>query len=338
MDKLLTRSEFRNAVFARDKNQCVLCYAPAQDAHHIFERRLWPDGGYYLNNGASVCGPCHLKCESTEITVETLWLKIGVDHKKAPRPPHLYPDQKYDKWGNPYNDKGLRFKGDLFYDESVQKILKPYLSEFCDYVKYPRTYHLPTSPGRTKDDRVLENTNVFAGKKVIITEKMDGENTTIYQDHVHARSINSDNHPSRSWVKNLASKLGWLLDDGWRICGENMWAKHSIHYTDLEDYFLGFSMWHNNKCLSWRNTTEWFELLGVKSVPVLYEGVFHDDLIGYFANLTTNKENREGFVIRLADSFLYGQFRHCVAKYVRENHVQTSHNWKREKIVRNKLK
>ena len=51
----LTRDQFRNGVFARDGHKCVLCQAPGQDAHHIMERRLFPDGGYYLDNGATVC-------------------------------------------------------------------------------------------------------------------------------------------------------------------------------------------------------------------------------------------------------------------------------------------
>lgn len=65
--KLLTRDAFREGVFARDGNCCVFCGRPAVDAHHILERRLWPDGGYYLNNGASVCAEHHMLCETTEI-------------------------------------------------------------------------------------------------------------------------------------------------------------------------------------------------------------------------------------------------------------------------------
>ena len=66
--KLLDRDTFREAVFKRDGYLCVLCKAPAQDAHHIIERRLWPDSGYYLENGVSLCGPCHLKAEMTDVS------------------------------------------------------------------------------------------------------------------------------------------------------------------------------------------------------------------------------------------------------------------------------
>ena len=42
---LLTRDEFRNKVFERDRRRCVICGATnfdaRLDAHHIIERRLW---------------------------------------------------------------------------------------------------------------------------------------------------------------------------------------------------------------------------------------------------------------------------------------------------------
>ena len=37
--------------------------------------------------------------------------------------------------------------------------------------KYPRTYHLPFSPGFTSDDKVLKDDSQFYGKRVVVTEK-----------------------------------------------------------------------------------------------------------------------------------------------------------------------
>ena len=67
---LLTRDAFREGVFKRDNYKCVFCGNPGQDAHHVVERRLWNDGGYYLENGATVCNEPHLDCEKTIISVE----------------------------------------------------------------------------------------------------------------------------------------------------------------------------------------------------------------------------------------------------------------------------
>jgi len=326
--KLLTREAFREGVFARDGFKCVFCDKPAVDAHHIMERRLWPDGGYYLENGASVCEEHHLACERTLISVEDVRHACGIT--KIIVPPHLYDDHIFDKWGNPVLEDGRRGKGELFYDESVQKVLKEggVLDLFTSRVKYPRTNHLPWSPGVNDDDRVMQDLSHFVGKRVIASKKMDGENTTMYYDHIHARSIDSKGGADRAWVKQFWSGIAHDIPVDWRICGENLWAEHSIHYTDLPSYFLGFSVWdERNVCLSWDDTLQYFDLLGISHVPVIYDGIWDEGAIRALEkDLVWAKD--EGYVVRLAESFTYGQFRNSIAKYVRKGHVQTTKHWR----------
>ena len=322
---LLTRDDFRNAVFSRDGHRCVFCQKPAKDAHHIIERRLWKDGGYHLNNGASVCEEHHILCEQTKISVEQI--REACKISKPIIPEHLYSDERYDKWGNIILENGQRLKGELFFDESVQKVLKDSLDLFTDKVKYPRTHHLPWSENMNEDDRLMDSTQLFVGKRVIVTEKMDGENTSFYKDYVHARSINSKNHPTRDWVKNFWSSIAGEIPDGWRICGENLWGKHSIYYINLPSFFMGFSIWNErNECLSWDETQEWFKLLNIVSVPVLYDGIWDESKIkGLYRD--NQWEFHEGYVIRIADKFSYSEFRKVVGKFVRKNHIQTTKHW-----------
>ena len=141
MKTLLTRDEFRNAVFERDGHLCVICHGPAKDAHHIIERRLFADGGYYIDNGASLCEKHHLEAESTELTCEEIRDAAGISEIVLPS--QFYADVEYDKWGNEVLSNGTRIKGELFDDESVQKVLSPVLHLFGNRVKYPRTFHLP---------------------------------------------------------------------------------------------------------------------------------------------------------------------------------------------------
>jgi hypothetical protein len=299
--KLLTREAFREGVFARDGFKCVFCDKPAVDAHHILERRLWPDGGYYLENGASVCEEHHLACERTQLSVEDVRHACGIT--KIVVPPHLYDDHIFDKWGNPVLEDGRRGKGELFYDESVQKVLKEggVLDLFTSRVKYPRTNHLPWSPGVNDDDRVMQDLSHFVGKRVIVSKKMDGENTTMYSDHIHARSIDSKGGADRAWVKQFWSSIAHDIPLDWRICGENLWAEHSIHYSDLPSYFLGFSVWN--------------------------DGIWDEAKIRALEkSLVWDKD--EGYVVRLAESFTYGQFKNSIAKYVRKGHVQTTKHWR----------
>lgn len=46
-------------------------------------------------------------------------------------------------------------------------------------IKYLRTLHLPTSPGAASDDKILQDLSVLDNKIWVITEKMDGGNTTM---------------------------------------------------------------------------------------------------------------------------------------------------------------
>lgn len=325
--KLLTRDAFREGVFARDRNLCVNCQSPAQDAHHIIERRLFADGGYYLDNGASVCGECHIFAEQTLVSPDDLREVAGIT--KVVIPEHLYTDEVYTKWGDQILPDGTRLPGELFHDESVQKVLKAggVLHLYRRWVKHPRTMHLPWSASLTDDDRIITSLESLQAGEVVVTEKMDGEQTTFYQDYDHARSVDGAGHPSRSWVKNLRSKIAHDIPTGWRVCGENLYARHSIAYTDLPSWFFVHSIWNErNICLSWDETEEWADLLGLEIVPTLYRGPWDEDAIK--ACWTEDLwEEKEGYVVRSAGEFAFRYFKANVAKFVRPGHVQTSKHW-----------
>ena len=338
MNKLLTRDAFREGVFERDSHRCVICGEPAKDAHHILERRLFHDGGYYLNNGASLCEIHHIEAEQTTLSCDEIRVKSGITDIVIPE--HFYSDYEYDKWGNILLPTGLRIKGELFYDESVQKILNQggVLNTFQKHVKYPRTYHLPWS-NLLKDDRMLSDDSNFIGKRVICSLKMDGENVSMYNDYIHARSLESSTHETRNWVKGLWSRISYMLDDNMRICGENLYAVHSIKYDKLPSYFMMFSMWIDNTCLSWDETLEYAEVLGLYTVPVIYDGIYDKSAI--LEAFKPYEKLNEGYVIRIADHFNYIDFRRSVAKYVRPEFRQVVNNshghWISKKIDVNQL-
>jgi hypothetical protein len=240
-----------------------------------------------------------------------------------------YADQIYDKWANPILANGQRLCGELFHDQTVQKILAQggKLNLFTAWVKYPRTYHLPWSENITEDDRVIDSLDPFREKQVIVTVKMDGENSTLYQDYCHARSVDSRHHPSRDWLKNFWNTIRMDIPKGWRICGENLFATHSIHYTDLPSYFLGFSIWDDqNNCLSWEETLQWFDLINIHPVESIYTGIFEEKTIRGLWNADT-AASTEGYVLRSANSFHSSEFQHKVAKFVRQDHVRTVTHW-----------
>lgn len=205
--------------------------------------------------------------------------------------------------------------------------------------KYPRTLHVPWSAGVGSDDKILKDLSHFEGKRVIVTIKMDGENSSLMSDCCYARSVDSNNHPSRNWLKGLWGSVCHNIPENWRVCGENLYATHSIHYVDLPSYFMVFNIWdENNTCLNWEDTLTWCELLDLEHVGVIYDGIFDAEVIKKLhEKLDLTKD--EGFVLRIADSFHYDDFSKSVCKWVRKNHINlNAKHWQTSKITPNSLK
>ncbi|MEU9375424.1 RNA ligase family protein [Streptomyces sp. NPDC048255] len=199
---------------------------------------------------------------------------------------------------------------------------------------YPRTPHLPWSPGATADDVRAEGFAGLAGREVVVTEKLDGENTTLYRDGLHARSLDSAHHPSRAWVKGLQGRIASGIPEGRRVCGENMYARHSLAYEELDSWFYGFSVWDGEHCLDWDHGVRFLRGLGIPTPPVLWRGVFDERAL---RRLKLDTSRQEGYVVRTVAGFARADFGRCVAKWVRTGHVRTSTHWMFALVVPNGL-
>ena len=211
--------------------------------------------------------------------------------------------------------------------------------------KYPRTYHFPWSPGLENDDRVTKSLDHFIGKEVIATLKMDGENTSIYSDYLHSRSLEKEYHESRTWVNKLQGEIGHLLKPGERICGENMAAFHSIKYKNLDSFFYVFSYWIDKECQSWDDTVKRCAELELLTVPVLYRGIWNEAIIKKLYSPNYQGNEMEGYVVRptaaFTGDFLVGKewWLKEITKYVRAGHVKkTDKHWKTKAVVWNEWK
>ncbi|WP_291721623.1 RNA ligase family protein [Bernardetia sp.] len=219
-------------------------------------------------------------------------------------------------------------------------------SKLPTYYKYPRTFHLPYSPKRGSDDKVLYSDSDFEGKKVVVMEKMDGENATLYTNHLHARSLDSTKDESHRWLERFRNYISSQLEslENWRLCGENLFYKHTIFYQDLQSIFLGYSLWvekeGRNISLSWTDTKTTFESIGISYPTIIYEGVYDKKEILKNFEAYKNQKNRqvEGFVIRLEEAFLYEDFSKSVAKYVCDDfEITSSKHWRYEAKTLNQL-
>lgn len=186
--------------------------------------------------------------------------------------------------------------------------------------KYPRTPHLPWSPGFTADDIHHDPKNLpWVGKDVVITEKIDGEVTCLSRDSCHARSPSSGYHPSRTIIKSMWSAIRYDIEPGFRLYGENIFATHSVKYTELPAYFVLFAVSNDkDEWLSWEETQEWADLLDLKTPPVLSQGTWDEEKAKacWPRPSSYGSPVAEGYVVRSAAGFAREDFGKNLGKFV----------------------
>lgn len=326
----LSDADFAAQVLNLREGQCAApeCPQSACVAHHILVPALWVDGGNYIGNGVPLCQEHHERAQSTMLTPEQLRSWAG--HRSAHLPEHLEPSLRYDTWGNVTHEDDSRSPGELFFTAPAQQALKTggVLAAFDRRVRYPRTFHLPDSPGRSNDDRVIKSLTDLDGTELVTTEKLDGGNVTWMRTACFARSLDSADHPSRHYVKSLWASRAQDIPVGWRISGEDLFARRSVAYDTLPGYFVVFGVWdETNTLLSWDETVEWAQLLDLPTVPLLYRGTSLAAARAAWAG-QRQADSSEGFVIRTAGPIPASQFSSRVAKWVRASHVRTSDDFR----------
>ena len=233
--------------------------------------------------------------------------------------------------------------------------------------KYNRSLHAHISLGSTSDDRFMPSGYVeaFANmEKLVLTEKLDGQNNCFRKDGLFARSHGS---PSQlPWDKPMRERWSLIKNDldEYEIFGENMYGVHSIAYDKLESYFYVFAVRVKDVWLSWDEVKEIASIFDFPTVPEItirtklsdisaqnenkrLEEWFRvnlgmsweesvntaGELGGY--NPESLKPASEGFVVRNAHEFKTNSGILEVApnefnnlfKVVRKGHVQTDAHW-----------
>jgi hypothetical protein len=264
MKTLLTREQFRNDVLERDHNKCVLCPETSNLAvHHIMDRALFEDEGYYIDNGITLCETCHIKAESGIYTCQELREAALITDVILPQ--NLNPEKKYDKWGN-------------------------LLTE--ELVKYPRTQHIEGS-GLSKDD--ISETIPYQDllqKYLVVEEKIDGSNTGISFNDDCELFLQCRGHflkggrdwpefdQFKVWANTWKDQLFDILTNRYIMYGEWMGTFHSVFYDNLPHYFMEFDIW-DKKDQVFLSTPRRHEILSKAAIPlysvrVIKEAVFSD--------------------------------------------------------------
>jgi hypothetical protein len=176
--------------------------------------------------------------------------------------------------------------------------------------EYPRTLHLPDSPGAPAD-RIQPDLSWLDGE-LVVTEKLDGTFLVFTRDAVQGEA------PAPAQA--LWAMTAHRIPDDWRVCGESMWVRRRIPYTDLPGVFIVFGIWdETGTLLGWDDTVDWAERLELPVVPVLYRGASISEARAAWLR-QRDAATSEGFVVRSAGRIAAADFGHRLLQWVRPDH------------------
>lgn len=221
-----------------------------------------------------------------------------------------------------------------------------------DFYKFPSTPHLAVlGIDNMRDDKVmqLDEQKDFIKNYLFVEEKVDGANLGISFDS--SGNVLLQNRGSyingpylgqwvllERWLKTKVDILFDYLGTQFIVFGEWCYAEHTISYTNLPDWFLGFDVFDKNKglFLSFKRRNEIMEECGISTVPLISKGIFTLHTLIEFLNTPSHlsKTPLEGIYLRY-DNYLWLGGR---AKIVREKFMQANEeHWSRKKIKPNKI-
>lgn len=190
----------------------------------------------------------------------------------------------------------------------------------------------------------------FTQRRIVVEEKVDGANLGI--------SVTEDNQirfQNRSHFVNTATATQFKGLDKWVtqhpgiweiltspdivLFGEWLFAKHSINYTELPDYFLAFDIYipSKGKFLSRAKREAMLEGTGIASVPLIAEGQFtKEQILAFLETPSSFYEGKvEGAYIRIEDE----EFEIERGKIVRPDFMQgIDEHWSKHTLVTNTVR
>lgn len=221
-----------------------------------------------------------------------------------------------------------------------------------DFFRFPHTPHLAwLGEGEPRDDKILDPSEATAllAHELVVEEKVDGANlglSTTDDGELCVQNRGSYLTPEQSYPQFrtlwpwLAARAEGITDALWpdlMLFGEWCTAVHSVEYTTLPDWFLGFDIYDRAADAFWdtqrRDTL--LRHLGLSSVPRIARGRFSlDQLIARLGPSSLAPTPMEGLVVRHEDAGLTRER----AKLVRASFTQAiGEHWSRGPLRRNHL-
>jgi ATP-dependent RNA circularization protein (DNA/RNA ligase family) len=221
------------------------------------------------------------------------------------------------------------------------------------FYKFPRTPHLFVLPGlNIRDDKILSEEDAslfFKTNMVIVEEKVDGANVGISFDNNELKLQNRGNYiqPNSepqfetiwNWAYQKLSLLESHLGNRYILFGEWCYAKHSIYYKRLPDWFIGFDLYDKliNKFLATPKRNEILKQANIAIVPrIISKKITKQDIIRIINTEQSHLGGGglEGIYLRIeSHDFLISR-----AKVVRKDFIQEiDEHWSKKKLIKNEL-
>jgi hypothetical protein len=216
-----------------------------------------------------------------------------------------------------------------------------------EFVRFPRTPHLAwLGAGEPRDDKVMSppEARELLAHAVIVEEKLDGANLGISIDaegelrvqnrgaYLEMDSLHPQFRPLRQWLGHHRLRLIDSLRPDLILFGEWCFATHSIHYTHLPDWFIGFDVYDRSVERFWSvdRRDPLMAAMGLAVVPRLAHGrLGMEDLVRLLGQSHVTGGHAEGLYVRRDhDGYLEQR-----AKLVRAEFTQTiGEHWSRQAI------
>lgn len=219
------------------------------------------------------------------------------------------------------------------------------------FFKFPPTPHLAAlGEFDPREDKLFtkDESSTFLSGPLIVEEKIDGANLGISFDaEGNIRLQNRGEYLQSPWLGQWKKLTNWVeyhsnslfehLADRYLLFGEWCYARHSVAYDLLPDWFLGFDV-YDKQDLRFLSTSRRDRLLidmGLSSVPLLGHGHFSiDGLIGLMTQSKLCAEPAEGLYLRKEA----GDWLTQRAKIVRPAFIQPlESHWSKSPIHPNRL-
>ena len=206
--------------------------------------------------------------------------------------------------------------------------------------RYPRTPHWPGSGTAGAGERIVQRPEDFINNPIVITEKIDGANTRLFDGEALPRG-GSRTVP---WLAMARKHHAWKLaghPESGCIYAEDIYGVHSITYGPVPEdrTTMAFALLQCHQTGPRFATQEQLQetcaALNIPLVPVVYQGTvsslteMHQLITKEMTRPSALQGPREGLVIRRNITFAPEQLHRHTCKFVRPNHVQTDQHWSR---------